>query len=55
LTSSPPYLEHRVGSDLEDPRRGAKTKTFSQTRQDAHDEFHRRLFAMENVPWVSRK
>ena len=41
-------LQHRVGSDLEDPRRGADTQALSQTGQDPHDELDRGLFAVEN-------
>ena len=41
-------LQHRVGVDLEDPRRGADTQPFGQAGQDPHDQLHRRLFAMED-------
>jgi hypothetical protein len=40
-------VQHRIGVDLEDPRRGADTETFSQASQDAHDQLDRRLFAVE--------
>lgn len=41
-------VQHGGGVDLEHPRRGTDTQAFSQTGQDAHDEFHRRLFAMKD-------
>jgi hypothetical protein len=41
-------LQHRVGSDLEDPRRSADTQALSQAGQDVHDEVDRHLFTVEN-------
>ena len=41
-------VQHRVGSDLEDRSRGADTQALSQAGQDAHDEFDRGLFAIED-------
>ena len=43
-------VQHGVGVDLEDPRRGADTETFGQAREGPHDEFDGRLFAVENRP-----
>ena len=40
--------QHRVGIDLEDPRRGADTQALSEAGQDAHDEFDCGLFAVED-------
>ena len=42
-------VQHRVGINLEDPRGGADTQTFGQAGQHAHDQLHRRLFAMEDA------
>ena len=36
-----------MGVDLEDPRRGADSETFSQSSQDLHDQIAHRLFAVE--------
>src|SRR5262245_30238714 len=36
-----------MGGDLEDPSRGADTQALGHTRQNPHDQLHRRLFAME--------
>src|SRR5262249_812307 len=40
-------VQDGVGVDLEHPRRGADTSPLGQAGQDAHDTFHRRLFAVE--------
>src|SRR5262249_48913122 len=40
-------LQHRVGSDFEDPSSGTDTQALSQASQDPHDEFDRGLFAVE--------
>ena len=37
-----------MGIDLEDPRRGADTETFSSTRQDPYNQLRRGLFAVED-------
>jgi hypothetical protein len=41
-------VQHRVGIDLKHPGGGANAKSLGHARQDAHDELHCRLFAMEN-------
>jgi hypothetical protein len=36
-----------MGGDLEDSSRGTNAQSFSQTGQDAHDEFDLGVFAVE--------
>ena len=48
-------VQHRVGIDLEDPRRGADTQTLGQAGQDPHDQLHRGLFAVEDRAMMSRE
>ncbi len=40
-------VQHGIGVNLEDPRGGADAQPLSQARQYPHDQFHGRLFAME--------
>src|SRR6266571_6371410 len=41
-------VQDRVWIDLEHPRRAPEAQAFGQTRDDAHDELHRGVFAMKN-------
>src|SRR5687767_8618028 len=40
-------LQHRVGVDLEHPRRGPNAQALRQTRQHAHDQLHGPLLPMK--------
>ena len=48
--------QHRRGSDLAAPCRAPEAQAFGETRDDAHDEFHRRALPMQEgaVGFVER-